>query len=202
MKEMGGGVEPQAIFTDADLAAECAMNQVFPNSDKYRCLLQYTLASERWYALVHFALLMFKHAARAHTRLAHLFKHAARTHTRLTHFCCRVAPQCRCYWHLEQNIIKNLKGALGHDFDSLISNFKAAAFATSQRKMRAKWERVMQAGGVVCAMVLCASVCVTVCVLLCATNAAVHVRQCGSLTGNFDVHLTAPPIGRWRGRVI
>ena len=37
VKEMGEGREPQSIFTDADLGAECAMNTVFPTSDKYRC---------------------------------------------------------------------------------------------------------------------------------------------------------------------
>ena len=39
LKEMGAGVEPLSIFTDADLGAECAMNRVFPGSDKYRCVV-------------------------------------------------------------------------------------------------------------------------------------------------------------------
>ena len=40
---------------------------------------------------------------------------------------------------------KNLRGALGADFDSLIKNLKAAAFATSEREMRVNWEAVMKA---------------------------------------------------------
>jgi hypothetical protein len=65
MKEMGGGVEPQAIFTDADLAAECAMNQVFPNSDKYRCFCNTHLQAHA--------------GAHVQTRGSHAHTHAAHT---------------------------------------------------------------------------------------------------------------------------
>jgi MULE transposase domain len=118
MKEMGEGLEPLAIFTDADLAAESAMNQVFPASDKYRC-----------------------------------------------------------FWHLKQNITKNLHGALGpENFETLMANFTAAAFALSERQMRAKWERVMEASST------CA-----------AAPLTPHVRWRMCTTYSLTMHLTSPP---------
>jgi hypothetical protein len=129
MKEMCDGLEPQSIFTDADLAAECALNQIFPNSDKYRCFLSLFVT--------HICKLTAYFALQLRTTCA---AHACVTHTR------DVFLQLpRCLWHLQENITKNLKGALGPDFNSLMSNFKASAFATSQTAMRAKWERVMEA---------------------------------------------------------
>jgi hypothetical protein len=51
---------------------------------------------------------------------------------------------------MEQNVAKKLKGALGADYNTLIVNFKAAAFATSERTMRAKWARVMEVNDCAC----------------------------------------------------
>ena len=51
----------------------------------------------------------------------------------------------RCYWHLEQNIIKRLRATMGSDFPALLASFKLAAFAATESDMRAKWADAMKA---------------------------------------------------------
>ena len=60
---------------------------------------------------------------------------------------CTALHDCRCFWHLSQNISKKLKRTMGADaFQELLQHFKAAVFATSEASMRAKWELVEQVG--------------------------------------------------------
>ena len=51
----------------------------------------------------------------------------------------------RCLWHLSQNIAKKLKKPMGEvALKELMRYFQAAAYATTEAEMRAKWELVMK----------------------------------------------------------
>jgi MULE transposase domain len=162
LKEMGEGRQPQSIFTDADVSVESALNVVFEDSDKYRCAWDARGATD-----------------------VHAVLRATCTHT-------HTPPRInRCYWHLKQNITKRLARDISKaEFAALLSNFTAAAYASTESAMRASWEKVMQASNTrmpyACMCALCLWLCMALCDVRhthccqCAATAHTHLTDSGS----------------------